>query len=62
MLFAPPATEGEGEFGFPPQQENPDTGFAAETGETEFAPPSSEGEGEFGFPMGGRAMPSDDEA
>lgn len=62
VLFAPPATEGEGEFGFPPQQEIPDTGFAAETGETEFAPPSSEGEGEFGFPMGGRAMPSDDEA
>ena len=62
VLFAPPATEGEGEFGFPPQQEIPDTGFAAETGETEFAPPASEGEGEFGFPMGGRAMPSDDEA
>ncbi|MGB2285124.1 MAG: FliH/SctL family protein, partial [Candidatus Puniceispirillaceae bacterium] len=47
VLFAPPATEGEGEFGFPPQQEIPDTGFAAETGETEFAPPASEGEGEF---------------
>ena len=62
VLFAPPATEGEGEFGFPPQQEIPDTGFASETGETEFAPPASEGEGEFGFPMGGRAMPSDDEA
>jgi outer membrane biosynthesis protein TonB len=62
VLFAPPATEGEGEFGFPPQQEIPDTGFAAETGETEFAPPANEGEGEFGFPMGGRAMSSDDEA
>ncbi|MGB0208196.1 MAG: FliH/SctL family protein [Candidatus Puniceispirillaceae bacterium] len=62
VLFGPPASEGEGEFGFPPQQEIPDASFAVETGETEFAPPASEGEGEFGFPMGGRAMPSDDEA
>jgi hypothetical protein len=61
MVFAPPATEGEGEFGFPPQPAS-DTGFAAEAGDMEFAPPATEGEGEFGFPMGGGAIPSDDGA
>ncbi len=61
-IFAPPASEGEGEFGFPPQPDMLDSGHVAETEEMAFAPPASEGEGEFGFPMGGRPTPSDDEA
>jgi len=62
VMFAPPASEGEGEFGFPPQSAGPDSSLATEIGEMEFAPPASEGEGEFGFPMGGSTVPTDDEA